>query len=105
MKSAASRLLRALGVLWGVATLVFFLFQVLPGDPARMLLDQREDSEQLALIRQKLGFDQPVGVQYLYFLNDVSPLSWHSHNPENYTYPGNHRFTAKDLFPLMGRDI
>ena len=70
-----------------------------------MLLDQREDSEQLALIRQKLGFDQPVGVQYLYFLNDVSPLSWHSHNPENYTYPGNHRFTGKDLFPLMGGEI
>ena len=39
-------------VLWGVLTLVFFLFNVLPGDPARMMLDQREDSKQLAVIKE-----------------------------------------------------
>ncbi len=71
--------------LFGVITVVFFLFNVLPGDPARMLLDQREDSEQLLNIRKKYGFDKPVSTQYLYYLNDLSPLSIHSKEKENYT--------------------
>ncbi len=70
----------------GVVTAVFFLFNVLPGDPARMMLDQREDSEQLAAIKAKYGFDKPVHEQYLLYLNDVSPLSLHSTNPNAYTY-------------------
>ncbi len=72
--------------LFGVVTVIFFLFNVLPGDPARMMLDQREDSKQLENIRKKYGFDQPVFTQYLYYLNDISPLSFHSSSKENYTY-------------------
>lgn len=71
--------------MWGVATAVFFLFSILPGDPARMMLDQREDSEQLASIRKKYGFDQPVAKQYLYYLNDLSLLSFHSTQDSDYT--------------------
>ena len=66
-------------VLWGVLTLVFFLFNVLPGDPARMMLDKREDSNQLAIIKHKYGFDRSLGEQYALYLNDISPLSIH-HN-------------------------
>ena len=69
-----------------MATSVFFLFSILPGDPARMMLDQREDSEQLEAIKKKFGFDQPVSTQYFYYLNDLSPMSFHSKNPENYTF-------------------
>ena len=54
--------------LFGVVTVIFFLFNVLPGDPARMMLDQREDAEQLQNIRKKYGFDQPISTQYLYYL-------------------------------------
>ena len=43
--------------LFGVVTVVFILFNILPGDPARMMLDQNENSEQLALIKKKYGFD------------------------------------------------
>ena len=46
--------------LFGVVTVIFLLFNVLPGDPARMMLDQREDSEQLQNIRKKYGFDQLI---------------------------------------------
>jgi peptide/nickel transport system permease protein len=41
-----------------------------------MMLDQNENSEQLALIK-KYGFDKPIA-QYLYYINDLSPLSLHS---------------------------
>jgi peptide/nickel transport system permease protein len=84
-------------VLFGVATAVFFLFSVLPGDPARMMLDQREDSEQLAAIKKKYGFDQPVPKQYLYYLNDISPISVHSRNEDSYTYLGRYEGTCLQL--------
>ena len=49
--------------LLGVVTVVFLLFNVLPVDPARMMLDQREDSEQLERIQKKYGFDKPLTTQ------------------------------------------
>ncbi|MCC5917911.1 MAG: ABC transporter permease [Cryomorphaceae bacterium] len=70
-------------VLLGVVSLVFFLFTVLPGDPARMMLDQREDSETLEAVRKKHGFNLPIYQQYLWFLNDLSPIGWHSSDPEH----------------------
>ncbi len=71
--------------LLGVITIVFLLFTVLPGDPARMMLDQKEDPEQLALIRKNLGLDQPIWKQYLYYLNDLSPISLHEKSGNSYT--------------------
>ena len=72
--------------LFGVATVIFFLFHILPGDPARMMLDQREDSEQLKNIRKKYGFDQPFLKQYLNYINDISPLSVHSSLNSSYFF-------------------
>jgi peptide/nickel transport system permease protein len=34
-----------------------------------MMLDQNENSEQLALIKKKYGFDKPIATQYLYYIN------------------------------------
>ncbi|MCT4699044.1 ABC transporter permease [Tenacibaculum haliotis] len=86
--------------LFGVVTVIFFLFNVLPGDPARMMLDQREDTEQLENIRQKYGFDKPIFTQYLYYLNDVSPLSLHSNNTDDYTFLSEGKYTAQKLFSI-----
>ncbi|WP_114759302.1 ABC transporter permease [Flavobacterium sp. AG291] len=88
----------ALLTLFGVVTVIFFLFTVLPGDPARMMLDQNENSEQLALIKKKYGFDQPVSIQYLYYLNDLSPVSFHSSNADDYTYLSEGKYSAVKLF-------
>ncbi len=93
--------------LFGVVTIVFLLFTVLPGDPARMMLDQKEDPAQLALIRKNLGLDQPVWKQYLYYLNDLSPVSIHSKTNDSYTslksgkYNGLKLFSGKDLTILL----
>lgn len=88
--------------LFGVVTVIFFLFAVLPGDPARMMLDQNENSEQLAIIKKKYGFDKPVGVQYLYYLNDLSPISFHSTNENDYTYLAEGKYFAAKLFTIGG---
>ena len=86
--------------LFGVVTVIFFLFNVLPGDPARMLMGQREDSEQLEAIRKKYGFDKPMMTQYFYYLNDVSPVSFHSLNSEDYTYIDTPNIQFQTLFAV-----
>lgn len=88
-----------------MVTVIFFLFNILPGDPARMMLDQREDTEQLANIRKKYGFDQPVSVQYLYYLNDLSPISLHSTNPDNYTFLDENAYSYTQLFSIGDRTV
>ena len=88
--------------LLGVVTVVFLLFNVLPGDPARMMLDQREDSEQLERIQKKYGFDKPLTTQYFYYLNDVSPLSIHSNNKEDFTFLKKGKYSFKKLFSVGG---
>lgn len=84
--------------LLGVATIVFLLFSVLPGDPARMMLDQKEDPEQLAQIRKNLGLDQPTWKQYLYYLNDLSPVSIHKNQGKNYTSLSTGKYDGLQIF-------
>lgn len=73
---------------------------MLPGDPAQMMMGQNEDSEQLAKVKAKYGFDKPVLMQYAYYINDLSPLSFHSKNKEDYTYLGENKYSATPLFSL-----
>jgi len=86
--------------LFGVITVIFILFSVLPGDPARMMLDQREDSAQLKVIKHKYGFDKPLITQYLYYLNDLSPISVHSKNSANYTFLDKRKYNFVRLFTV-----
>ena len=71
-------------ILFGVLTIVFFLFKILPADPARMMLDKREDAEQLELINQKYGFNKPISLQYLSYVNDISFISIYSLNKHSF---------------------
>lgn len=81
------RLLYGLLVILGVVTLVFFLFNILPGDPARMMLGQRADAESIEIINRDLGRDKPLGTQFAAYLNDLSPLSLHNtKNADSYFY-------------------
>lgn len=74
MAFAGKKILLALVTLWGVATLVFFLFTIVPGDSAQMMLGKREDPEALAAVRAKYGLDKPVVVQYVNYLGRILPL-------------------------------
>ncbi len=64
-------------VLVGVVVLVFILFQGF-GDPARLVMGQSGDAATQANIRKELYLDQPKWKQFLFYLNDVSPLAVHS---------------------------
>lgn len=105
----ASYILQKLGyallTLFGVVTVIFLLFTILPGDPARMMLGQNETAEQLAVVKKKYGFDKPVSVQYLRYLNDLSSLSFHSNNPEDYTFLTEGKYNAAQLFSVGNTNI
>ncbi|GAB1404201.1 MAG: ABC transporter permease [Lentimicrobiaceae bacterium] len=80
------RLYYGLFVLFGVVTLVFVLFNILPGDPARMMLGQRADMASVETINKELGRDKPLVLQYLDFVNDLSPLSFHRAEDKDTAY-------------------
>ena len=94
------KLLYSLLVIWGVITLIFILFNVIPGDPARMVLGQRSDSASLAIARKDLGLDQSLAIQYVKYLNDLSPLSIHNRiNVNSYFYYNTNNYTHS--FPIL----
>lgn len=81
------RLLYGLLVILGVIVLVFFLFNILPGDPARMMLGQRADAESIEIINRDLGRDKPIVVQFAGYVNDLLPLSLHDNaDTESFFY-------------------
>jgi peptide/nickel transport system permease protein len=64
----ASRLIQLAIVLIGVSVVVFVTMHLLPGDVAQLLLGEHATNEQLQRLREQLGLDQPVWVQYGRFM-------------------------------------
>lgn len=93
-----NKFLYSIITLFGVVTVIFFLFSVLPGDPAQMMLGQNDNSEQLINIKKKYAFDKPVSEQYLLYINDLSPLSIHSKNIDDYTFLEKNKYNYKTIF-------
>src|SRR5678815_1853246 len=77
LKYILRRALYGILVLIGVVILVFFLFQGI-GDPSRLVMGQTGDSATQAGIRKELYLDQPKWKQFIFYLNDVSPIAIHS---------------------------
>ena len=71
------KLLYGLLVLIGVVVLVFFLFQGF-GDPSRLIMGQTGDSATQSNIKKELYLDRPKWEQFLFYINDVSPICIHS---------------------------
>jgi len=103
-------------VLFGVITTIFFLFNVLPGDPAMVMLGQRASKQAVEEIHRDLGTDKPIFEQYLNNLNNLSPISLHNYvdtkdlwylNPEKYTWTPLFKVGNKKVivlkFPYLGK--
>lgn len=67
--------LYGLAVLIGIVVIVFFLFNILPGDPAKMTMGQRADVASLEAVKKEFGLDQPPLARFALFINDLSPIS------------------------------
>ena len=65
-----------------------------------MMLGQNQTADQVQAVKKKYGFDKPLSTQYLYYLNDLSPISFHSKYKENYTFLDKDKYTAITLFSI-----
>lgn len=105
LKYVLKRLFYGFWVLLGVITLVFFLFNVLPGDPTKMLLGQRSDIASVEAIRKDLGLDKPLYTQYISYLNDLSPISIHSKSENSYWHYSENKYIASKPVFSVGNKI
>lgn len=106
VRKLAGSILYSILVAWGVVTVVFFLFNILPGDPARMMLGQRSDMATLELIREEMGFNESKTKQYFRYLNDLSPISAYSQNKDSFFYFDKQKYSAsKTLLRIKDKGI
>jgi ABC-type dipeptide/oligopeptide/nickel transport system permease component len=89
------RLLGAIPVLWGVATLVFVVMRLLPGDPAALMLSEAGGSAQaIAELRTELGLDDPLIVQYGRYLAHLAQADL-----------GTSLFTQRPVIVVIGEQL
>lgn len=110
LRYVANRIRYSLLVLLGVVTVVFFLFNVMPGDPARLTMGQRSDLASIENARKEMNLDKPLVTRYLLFLNDLSPISLlltPSAQDRKYDYSTLIRFANEQelilKYPYLGR--
>ena len=65
------RLLQLIPTLFLVSVMIFMLQQLLPGDPALVMAGEEKDPEVIEQIRKQYRLDQPLPVQYLYWIGGV----------------------------------
>ena len=88
-------------VMLGVIIVVFLLFNVLPGDPARMMLGQRADIASVEAINKDLGRDKSLTTQFFNYLNDLSVLSLHNvKDKDNYWYLDDSKYDYVKLLTI-----
>jgi peptide/nickel transport system permease protein len=92
LRYIVSRVLQAALVVVGVATVVFFLERLMPGDPGRIMLGPRSGPPQWAIYDHQNGFDKPIPVQYIDFLANLL------HGRIAFTPPG----FADQIDPIQG---
>lgn len=106
LKFFAKRLGYGVLVMLGVITVVFLLFNILPGDPARMMLGQRADISSVEAIHKELGLDKPVGIRFVSYLNDLMPVSVHNHvDATSFFYLNPDKYHAATLLKIGNQSI
>ncbi len=105
IKFILKKILYSLLVLFGVFTVIFFLFQIIPGDPVNVILGQHTNKESVEAVRKDLALDQPIYMRYAQFINNLSPISYHSKNTESSIYLDPIKYSYLPLLPLGGHQV
>jgi ABC-type dipeptide/oligopeptide/nickel transport system permease component len=70
------RLVLLVPLLFGVSILIFMAMRLIPGDPARLALGAEATQDQVQLMRRQWGLDQPLPVQYAYWIGHALQGDW-----------------------------
>ena len=76
LKFTIRRIFSAIPVLFIVVSLVFALIRIIPGDPTIMILGEEATDEEYAELREKMGLNDPMIVQYVRYLKDIITGNW-----------------------------
>jgi len=86
-------------VMWMVATMVFFIFRILPGDPAQLVLGLEPSRASLEALREQMGLNRPLWVQYIDWL-------WRTMQGDlGVAISQGNRPVASLIFPALGRTL
>jgi peptide/nickel transport system permease protein len=66
------RLVQLVPVVFGITLVLFVMLRLIPGDPASVLLGERATDEAVERLNRELGLDQPIMLQYFYFLRQLA---------------------------------
>ena len=70
------RILYTLLTLFGVATILFFIFRIMPGDPTAQVISPALDPVAQARLKEAYGLDKPLLVQYFLYLKNLAVFDW-----------------------------
>lgn len=70
------RFLQAIAIFLGVTGVLFFLFYIVGGDPALMYAGKNADARSIELLREQMGLNAPLGVQFLKFVKEALFCDW-----------------------------
>lgn len=110
LRYLARRIRYSLLVLLGVVTLVFFLFNVLPGDPARLTMGQRSDLASIENARKEMNLDKPLLTRYFIYIDELLPIGVYGRDAAtkqkyHYTtlFPVSAKYCVALKWPYLGR--
>jgi peptide/nickel transport system permease protein len=105
LKFILNKILYSVLVLFGVFTVIFFLFQIIPGDPVTVILGQHTNKESVEAVRKDLALDKPVMTRYAIFINNLSPISYHSTNENEIHYLDDKKYSYLKIIPMGNQCI
>jgi len=76
LKFVIKRIFAAMLQLFVVMTLIFFMVRIIPGDPATQILGEDARIEDIEMLREQMGLNDPIPVQYVKYLKDVVRGDW-----------------------------
>ena len=76
LKFTIRRILSAIPVTLIVISMVFALMRIIPGDPTIMILGEEATPEEYAELRERMGLNDPLIVQYVRYMKDILTCNW-----------------------------
>lgn len=61
----------AVGIIFSISLITFFILNVIPGDPVAAMLGEFADADKIAQVKAQMGLDAPLPVQYINWLTDL----------------------------------
>ena len=61
----------AVGIIFSISLITFFILNVIPGDPVAAMLGEFADADKIAQVKAQMGLDTPLPVQYFNWLKDL----------------------------------